>query len=137
MKNPLDSITFKINESLPVAAIIDVFKSSGIVRPAGDRERIKRMFDNANLVVSAWSGDELIGVSRALTDYSYCCYVSDLAVKKEFQRKGVGKQLIHLTKEKAGDHATLILLAAPNAMDYYPKVGLESVQNGFMIKRKS
>ncbi len=131
-----NNIDYKINEPLPEAAIIDVFRSSGIKRPIEDTERIKTMFRNSNLVVSAWLNGELIGISRALTDFAYCCYLSDLAVKKEHQHKGIGKLLIEITKETIGDKAMLLLLSAATAMDYYPKVGLEKADNGFIIKRK-
>lgn len=136
MKLPLNEIKYKINESLPVTAIVEVFRSSGIIRPIQDAERIKTMFLNSNLVISAWLNDEVIGISRSLTDFAYCCYLSDLAVKKEYQHKGIGKRLIEITKEEIGDKAMLLLLAAPNAMNYYSKIGLEKVQNGFIIKRQ-
>lgn len=130
-------IEYKINKPLQVTAIIEVFQSSGIKRPVEDTERIKTMFQNSNLVVSAWISGKLIGISRALTDFAYCCYLSDLAVKKEHQRKGIGKRLIEITKETIGDKATLTLLAAPTAIAYYPKIGLEKADNSFIIKRKS
>jgi ribosomal protein S18 acetylase RimI-like enzyme len=132
----LNNIDYKINDPLEEAAIIEVFRSSGIIRPIQDIERIKTMFQNSNLVVSAWVSNELIGISRALTDFAYCCYLSDLAVKKEYQHGGIGKRLVEITKETIGDKVTLILLSAPEAMDYYPKIGLEKVENGFIIKRK-
>jgi predicted N-acetyltransferase YhbS len=77
-----------------------------------------------------------IGVCRALTDFSYCCYLSDLAVDAQYQNQGIGKAMIEITKEAIGDEVALILLAAPNAMDYYPKIGFEKLENGFIIKRK-
>lgn len=129
-------VEYKVNVFLSETAIIEIFKSSGIIRPVHDKERIKTMFQNANLIVSAWLGDELVGLSRAVTDFSYCCYLSDLAVKKEHQRKGIGRRLVEITKERIGDKAMLLLLAAPKAIEYYPKIGLEKVENGFMIKRK-
>lgn len=115
--------------------IIDVYKSSGINRPINDKERIRKMYANSNLVLTAWDNDKLVGISRSLTDFCYCCYLSDLAVRKEYQKQGIGKKLIQLTKEKIGDQTTLILLAAPTAMDYYPKTGMQTIDNGFIIKR--
>ncbi len=136
MTSHINNIEYKINEPLQEAPIIEVFRSSGIIRPIQDIERINKMFQNSNLVVSAWITGELIGLSRALTDFAYCCYLSDLAVKKEYQHKGIGKRLVEITKETIGDNAMLLLLAAPNAMDYYSKIGFEKAQNGFIIKRK-
>lgn len=116
--------------------IIDVYKSSGINRPINDKERIGKMYANSNLILTAWDKDKLVGIARSLTDFCYCCYLSDLAVRKEYQRKGIGKELIHLTREKIGEQTTLILLSAPAAIDYYPKVGMQLIDNGFIIRRR-
>ena len=115
--------------------IIDVYNSSGINRPIKDKERIAKMYANSNLVATAWDEDKLVGVSRSLTDFCYCCYLSDLAVRKDYQSNGIGKKLIELTKNIIGEQTTLILLAAPAAMDYYPKIGFQKIDNGFIIKR--
>lgn len=115
--------------------IIDLYLSAGLKRPVEDTERIARMYANSNLIVTARMNGQLIGVSRALTDHGFCCYLSDLAVRKEFQSAGIGKQLISLTKKLVGDQCMLLLLAAANAIEYYPKIGMEAVDNGFIIKR--
>lgn len=93
------------------------------------------MYANSNLVATAWDEDKLVGVSRSLTDFCYCCYLSDLAVRKDYRSNGIGKKLIELTKNIIGEQTTLILLAAPAAMDYYPKVGFQKIDKGFIIKR--
>ncbi len=128
-------INYKFNIIPNTDQIITLYKSSGINRPVEDEQRIKKMYDNSNLVVTAWSDDELVGISRALTDFCYCCYLSDLAVSKPYQSQGIGKKLIEPTKEKIGSESMLLLLSAPTAMDYYPKIGLQKVENGFIIKR--
>lgn len=120
----------------PVADIIRVFEESGIVRPTHDVARIEKMFAHANLVVTAWEGETLVGVCRALTDFSYCCYLSDLAVNRSHQGRGIGQQLIEQVKHKIGDQVALILLSASSAMSYYPRIGFENIENGFIIKRK-
>lgn len=130
-------IQFKINTPLETLAVIDVFKDSGIVRPIDDAKRIEGMLKNSNLIISAWNGVELIGIARSVTDYNYCCYLSDLAVKKEYQKSGIGKTLIELTQQTIGDQTMLLLLSAAPAMEYYPKIGFEKVENGFIIKRIS
>lgn len=129
-------IDYRENQQLDPVAVARLFDASGIVRPTSDIPRIARMFANANLVISAWDGLHLVGVSRALTDFSYCCYLSDLAVDADYQKRGIGQELLRRTQSLAGDEVTLILLSAPGAMAYYPKVGLAKADNAFVVRRK-
>ncbi len=131
-------IIYKINHPLIVSQVAAVFDNSGIKRPTNDLPRIQQMIDKADLIVTAWDGEMLVGIARSLTDFVYCCYLSDLAVQEEYQHKGIGKKLIEITKEQIGDQSMLLLLSAAPAMEYYPKLNLfEKVDNGFIIKRKS
>ncbi len=132
----MNTIDYKINQALNVADIVRVFDRSGIQRPTQDSARIEKMFAHANLVISAWDGQQLIGIARALTDHSYCCYLSDLAVDAVYQKRGVGHQLIEKVRAHIGEQVSLILLSAPQAMGYYPKVGFTQLDNAFAIKRK-
>jgi ribosomal protein S18 acetylase RimI-like enzyme len=129
-------IEYRENERLQPLDVARVFDASGIVRPTGDLARIARMFENANLVVSAWDGARLVGVCRALTDYSYCCYLSDLAVDAAYQKRGIGREMIRRAQAAIGEEASLILLSAPGAMGYYPKVGFILADNAYLIRRK-
>lgn len=129
-------IDYRLHTPLPAADIARLFDASGIKRPTGDLSRIARMFANANLVVSAWSGEQLVGVCRALTDFSYCCYLSDLAVDRAFQHQGVGRELVARVQAAVGDEVSIVLLSAPGAMDYYPKLGFEKLDNGFVLRRQ-
>jgi N-acetylglutamate synthase-like GNAT family acetyltransferase len=128
-------IEYNINDLVTVEEIIEVFISSGINRPVEDKSRIKMMFQNSNLIVSARVNEKLIGIARALTDFSYCCYLSDIAIIREHQNTGVGTRLIEIIKQEIGEKVMLLLLSAPNAMEFYPKIGFEQVRNGFIIKR--
>ena len=130
-------ISYLKNIELSVHDVTRVFDSSTINRPTDDFCRIKTMFDNANLTISAWDGNKLVGICRSLTDFSYCCYLSDLAVDIAYQNQGVGKGMIEQVKKEIGEKVSLILLSAPNAMEYYPKVGFEKIENGYRIQRKS
>ncbi|MEK3980889.1 GNAT family N-acetyltransferase [Psychrobacillus sp. FSL K6-2836] len=114
----------------------EVFKSSGIKRPSDDLNRLQRMIENSGVLITAWDNHRLIGVARAITDYSYCCYLSDLAVNKDYQNKGIGRELIRLVQEQIGEEVALLLLSSPIAMEYYPKIGFEKIENGFKIARK-
>ena len=98
-----------------------------------DPTEVARVFDAAGIKRRA--DGVLVGVCRALTDYSYCCYLSDLAVDRAHQGHGIGKELIRRVQVAIGDEVSLILLAAPGAMSYYPSVGFAKVENGFIIRR--
>ncbi|GGZ34692.1 N-acetyltransferase [Echinicola pacifica] len=132
----MQQIEFKIGDLPSTEKIIELYDNSGINRPTSDPGRIEMMYLNSNLVITAWDGDLLIGISRSLTDFCYACYLSDLAVSKEYQKHGIGKKLIEITQREIGEETALILLSAPTAMDYYPKVGFDQITNGFIIKRK-
>lgn len=129
------AIEYKINIPLLSADVSGVFKSSGIKRPADDLTRIQRMIDNADVNVSAWDGEKLVGIARAITDFAYCCYLSDLAVSKDYQKSGIGTELVNRLREHLGDEVSLLLLSAPTAMDYYPRIGFEKTEKAFLIPR--
>lgn len=127
-------IEYKIESNLSVEEFIDVLNDSslGERRPVADIPRIKKMIDNANLIVAARESGRLIGVARSVTDFSYCTYLSDLAVRMQYQKMGIGRELIRQTKV-AGGQAKLILLSAPAAVDYYPRIGMKSHPHCFML----
>jgi predicted N-acetyltransferase YhbS len=101
-------------------------------RPVHDSERLSKMVRNANLIITARTNKELIGVARSISDFAFCTYLSDLAVDKKYQRSGIGKELIRQTK-LAAPLAKLILLAAPAAVDYYPKIGMKRHEHCYYI----
>ena len=106
-------------------------------RPADDLARLEKMLRNADLIVTARDVDRLVGVSRALTDFAYCCYLSDLAVDLGYQRQGIGKRLIAETHLAAGENTTLILVAAPAAETYYPKIGMKHLASCWSFPRNA
>ncbi len=115
--------------------IIELYDNAGLPRPTYDKERIQKMYDNSNLIVTAWAKDLLVGVSRSITDWVWACYLSDLAVRDDYKKEGIGRQLINLTKEKVGDQSMVLLLSVPTAMEYYPKVGFKKQESSFIIDR--
>ncbi|ULO05776.1 GNAT family N-acetyltransferase [Paenibacillus sp. 19GGS1-52] len=129
------TITYKINAPLTAAELAAVFTSSGINRPVMDLDRLQRMIENADILVSAWDGEQPVGIARAITDYVFCSYLSDLAVRSEYQKQGIGKELINVLRGHLGEEAMLLLLAAPSAMEYYPQLGFEKLVNAFLISR--
>jgi predicted N-acetyltransferase YhbS len=134
-------IRYRIEDNLSPAEFVDILERSGLAprRPVDEPERIRAMVENANLTVCARDDRGLlVGVSRAVTDFAFCCYLSDIAVDRALQGRGVGRELIRRTHEAAGgEPVTLLLLSAPAAMAYYPKVGLTRLENCFGTVRRS
>ena len=121
----MSEIIYAIEKSLDVSEFVKVLKNSTLAerRPVEDEQRISSMCNNANLIVTARLNGKLVGVARSITDFVYCTYLSDLAVDVKYQKKGIGKRLIEETKNQT-PQAKLILLSAPAAVDYYPKIGM-------------
>jgi N-acetylglutamate synthase-like GNAT family acetyltransferase len=115
--------------------VIALYDKAGLPRPTNDAQRIKKMYDNSNLIVTVWDDEKLIGVSRCITDWVWSCYLADLAVDPDYQKSGMGKQLIDLTKEKLGEQSMILLLSVPTAMEYYPKVGFTKDDRAFLMPR--
>ena len=117
-------IAYSTGNDIDLDAFVELYHAStlGERRPATDLDRMRDMLANANLVITAWDGDALVGLARSLTDFVYATYLSDLAVRVSHQRQGIGKELMRRT-QAASPKATLILLAAPAADPYYPHVG--------------
>ena len=130
------TVEYRHNQPLDPTDVVRVFDASGIRRPTSDLPRIARMFAAPALVVSAWIDARLVGVARSLTDYAYCCYLSDLAVDRAYQRLGIGRELVARTRAVICDEVALIMLASPEAMSYYPTIGFEKADNAFVVRRK-
>jgi GNAT superfamily N-acetyltransferase len=134
----VNQITYQTDRKISVEQFIDLLVRSTLAerRPINDKAKIEKMLTHGNILITAWHGDLLVGVSRALSDFAFCCYLSDLAVDETYQHKGIGKELIRLTHKVAGD-TSLVLLAAPKAAEYYPKIGMDRFTDCFLIKRKN
>lgn len=120
------AVAYRLGNELDLDAVIELYRASTLAerRPVDDRERMAGMLRNANLVVTAWQGDLLVGIARSVSDFAYCTYLSDLAVRQSHQRQGIGLELMRRT-QAAGGRAQIILLAAPAAEGYYPHVGFQ------------
>lgn len=128
------NVIYQIENELSAKEFVDVLKRStlGERRPIEEPERIDLMLKHANLIVTARVDGELVGVSRSLSDFAFCTYLSDLAVDEQYQKMGIGKELIRQTKIASGQ-AKVILLAAPKAIHYYPKIGMQQHEYCFFI----
>ena len=122
----MSSVTYQLEPELTATEFVDLLVRSTLAerRPVHNATVIRSMLTHASLILTARVGGKLVGVSRALTDFAYCTYLSDLAVDVAHQRHGIGRELVRRTHEAAGRHTTLILLAAPGARDYYPHIGM-------------
>ncbi len=127
------TLEYRVGNALDVDQVIALYRAStlGARRPVDDRERMRAMLANANLVITAWEGERLVGIARSLSDFAYCTYLSDLAVDATYQRGGIGRELIKRTRE-AGGRATVLLFAAPAAVDYYPRIGFTAGSGWFL-----
>jgi len=129
-------ITYRLGNHLDLEQVIELYRTStlGERRPVDDRGRMQAMLANANLVVTAWDGDLLVGISRSLSDFAYATYLSDLAVRLSHQRQGIGRELIRETRRHSGPAAYIVLLAAPKAVDYYPHIGFAAHPSGWILR---
>jgi predicted N-acetyltransferase YhbS len=136
----VSSIHYVIEPDLSVDEFVDVLRRSTLAerRPVNDLATMAGMLAHADVIVTARSEDRLlVGISRAITDFNYCTYLSDLAVDVAFQRRGIGGELIRQTHAAAGLNTSLILLAAPKAESYYPHIGMLAHNSCWHIPRVS
>jgi predicted N-acetyltransferase YhbS len=133
------NVAYEIDRAITEPEFVDLLRRSTLAerRPVDEPRCIQAMLKHANLLCTAWDGAKLVGVARSVTDFEYCCYLSDLAVDSAYQKKGIGRELIRLTKSRLGPRAKLILLAAPKAEAYYPRVGFEAHRSAWILPATS
>jgi len=131
------SISYSSSTNISADQAIDLYIRStlGERRPIHDRKAFENMYKHANLIISAWDEDKLVGISRTLTDFSYVAYLSDLAVDVQYQKQGIGKRLIQETKDHLDHDCMLVLLAAPKAREYYGPLGFEQHPSAWTLKK--
>jgi len=132
----MSTVTYRRGNDLPLDEVIDLYRAStlGERRPMDDREIVADMIRHANLVITAWDGELLVGISRTLTDFTYVAYLADLAVRASHQKRGIGAEMIRLTREAMGPRSMIVLLAAPAAVEYYPKIGFTQHCSAWILK---
>jgi GNAT superfamily N-acetyltransferase len=133
------NIAYNLEPNLNATEFIDVLVRSTLAerRPIDQPDIVRGMLGHADIILTARVDEKLVGVSRALTDHSFCTDLSDLAVDRAFQGQGIGRELIRRTHAAAGVHTTLILLAAPRARTYYPHIGMERHDSAWTIRGQS
>ena len=127
---------YRYGNQLDLGQVTALYQAStlGERRPIDDPAIVRSMLEHANLVVTAWDGELLVGISRTLTDFAYVGYLADLAVRESHQRQGIGLALIHKTRERMGLRSMLVLLAAPGAVDYYIRVGFKRHDSAWVLR---
>ena len=122
----MGQVRYQIEETLSAEDFVDVLQRSTLAerRPVENLAQIEGMLKYADVIVTARADSLLVGVARSVSDFSYCTYLSDLAVDRAWQAQGIGTQLIQSTRQATGS-SRLILLAAPAAREYYPRIGME------------
>lgn len=128
-------IFYSLNKLPTDEELIELYDDAGLPRPTYDKDRIQKMLDHSNLLVTAWHHDQLVGAARSITDWVWACYLSDLAVRERYKKEGIGRKLIELTRQKVGEQSMVLLLSVPSAMEYYPKVGFKKQESSFIIDR--
>ena len=128
-------IRYEISVPISPEDFADLLRRSKLAerRPADDPQCLQAMLRHANLLCTAWDDQILVGVARSVTDFVYCCYLSDLAVDSSYQGKGIGRELVRLTQSRLGPRAKIILLAAPQAETYYPRIGFEAHKSAWIL----
>ncbi|HYK02659.1 MAG TPA: GNAT family N-acetyltransferase [Thermoanaerobaculia bacterium] len=128
-------IEYKLTPDLDLDVAHELYVAStlGDRRPIGDRERFETMMRSANLTITAWEGELLVGISRSVTDWVWFTYLADLAVRVSHQKQGIGRELMRRT-QAAAPQANLLLLAAPKAANYYGHVGFTQMLNAWMLR---
>ncbi len=131
-------IAYKKNATITPGQFVDILERSGLAerRPVDDATCIAGMVTNGNLTITAWNGKTLVGIARSVTDFFYCCYLSDLAVDRDCQRQGIGRELIARTRAELGQRCSIILLSAPKAVDYYPHIGMQRHPQAWVLEGK-
>lgn len=127
---------YRYGNQLDLEQVTELYRAStlGERRPVDDPAIVRSMLEHANLVVTAWDGRLLVGISRTLTDFAYVGYLADLAVRESHQRQGIGLALMEKTRDRMGPRSMLVLLAAPRAVDYYPRVGFKRHDSAWVLR---
>ena len=131
-----NEIVYRIGNDLDLDAVIELYRASTLAerRPIDDLARMRTMLARAGIVVTAWDGSLMVGLSRAVSDFSYFTYLADLAVRESHQRSGIGRELIRRTREAGGPKTNLLLLSAPAAEEYYPRLGFVRHESAWLLR---
>ena len=119
------NITYTTKQKMTSTEFIDILNRSTLAerRPIDNEKCIQGMLDHADILALALDNGKIVGVARAVSDFNYACYLSDIAVDVEYQKMGIGQKLIAIVQGELEKSCKIILLSAPDAVGYYPKIG--------------
>ena len=134
-------VLYASEPTLDVAEFRRVLVGSGLgeTRPVDDEVRLGKMLSGANLVLTARldvEGKPLIGVLRAMTDFAWVCYISELAVSQSAQGLGIGKGLMDAARRELGPSVAISLISMPDAVGFYERIGMKHMADAFWLGRK-
>ena len=132
----MNGLSYQIEINVDPHKGADVYQRSGIMRPIDDLSQLTQMFQHANLMISARDQGRLVCFTHALTDCNFCCFLSDLAVDRDYGRRDIGREILNTVQKKFGDEVMVCLLSAPEAMSYYPKTGFQKADQAWWIPRR-
>ena len=136
MSNTIGKISYRNNVRPDVKLIAELYKKAQLNRPVEDLNRLQAMYDNSNIVLSAWDNDILAGILRGWTDEAYDGYICDLAIDPNYQKMGIGKELLDEAVSKY-PKVQFVLRASQIASDYYRHIGWKKIENGWFSPRES
>lgn len=133
-----DHLTFQVGPEVSIEEFRLVLLASGLGarRPVDEPDRLKAMLDNSNVIVTARLNDELVGIARSVSDLAFCCYLSDLAVSKHAQGRGIGAKLVEMTRRHVGPNVSVILSSVPEAVAFYENIDMAPLPNCFWHRRE-
>jgi ribosomal protein S18 acetylase RimI-like enzyme len=128
-------ISYRSDRRPDAQTIAELYRLSPLNRPVDDVDRIRRMYEGSNLVLTAWDGERLAGILRGWLDGAFDGYVCDLAVHPDYKKQGVGAKLLELAREGRPE-VQWVLRASKIAAEYYGHIGWQRIENGWLWPRK-
>lgn len=129
-------IEYRVGNKLDANKVVALYEASALAehRPIRNPDRMAAMLERANLIVTAWDGEIIVGILRALSDFAFVTYVSDVAVHSDYQRRGIGRELIRIAQREGGSNAHIVLLANPKNAEYYQHVGFTLHSSAWILR---
>ena len=126
-------ILYDTRKDLPCEGLHELFIavgwSDGVVTQSM-LEKFNVPFINSTIVISAWAEDKFVGCVRVLSDRIFRSIIYDLAVMPEFQKQGIGKELVRRCMKHFPDSEWLV--EAESATGFYEKIGFKPNKNVFL-----